>query len=130
MENNVGLESPFPFNIIDLVLFLWQTMTVARQHDLIFDRNDEGSIYTVVTEDSSSRTESNRPGPGRNLGNLYSYLGSHIEDILSAVAARMGRGPRKTATIMRIVVREDACGKPSCERKLKSLGKRLVKYTR
>lgn len=92
--------------------------------------SDEQSVYSLVTLSSSQETDVNLAGPGRNLGNLYEYLGLKVEGILSEVAVCRGLGPRKTATKLRRLVREDIWMKSSCIDKLQKLGKRLVKYVR
>lgn len=115
--------------IVFALLHPRDTMDPGRQQ-LEIDLNDNNSAYTLITTDSSLETKSNLPGPGRNLGNLYSCLGKKFENILSAIAVWVGRGPRQTATKMRVLVQEDGPRKPSYNRKLERLGERLVKYAR
>lgn len=91
---------------------------------------DNDSIYTFVTTNSSLRTESDRPGPGRNLGNLYSYVGLKVEALLSTAAVRIGRGPRQTAKRIRQLTQQDILRKSSRHVELQKAGKRLVKYVR
>lgn len=57
-------------------------MNSKGQHATDPNPNDHDSLYTLLTENSSSLTESDRPGPGRNLGNFYSYLGSKLENFI------------------------------------------------
>ncbi|KLO19670.1 hypothetical protein SCHPADRAFT_53909 [Schizopora paradoxa] len=42
---------------------------------------------------STNATQSNLPGPGRNLDRLYSHLGRNLESFLSSLAQRTGWGP-------------------------------------
>lgn len=90
--------------------------------------SDEQSIYTLISLNSSQETRSDLVGLGRNLGNLYKYLGLKLENLLSVVAVRIGLGPRKTASELRRLVREDYWMKPSRIDELERLGTRLVKY--
>lgn len=57
------------------------------------------SLPDIVTRSvgSTNETASDLPGPGRNLGNLYSYLGIRIENISNSIAERIGKGPNNVA---------------------------------
>ena len=48
----------------------------------------------IVEIESSNATESNRPGTGRVLGNIYERFGRRVESFLNGVAERMDLGPR------------------------------------
>lgn len=56
---------------------------------------DDSSAWTLST--SSSLTASNLAGTGRTLGNLYAYLGRHLERALSQFMSKRGFGPSCTA---------------------------------
>lgn len=75
-------------------------------------------------------TESDLPGPGRILGNVYSNLGLIAEHVLSLIAVRMGRGPRQTADKQLKLIQEDSSRKPADLGKVQKVGKRLLKYLR
>lgn len=105
-------------------------MHPEQQLDPQLGSHDRESVYTLVTTDSSQRTQSNLPGLGRNLGNLYSYLGLKIENILSVAAVKTGRGPRQTAKKIRQLAQQDCLRNPSLYAKLEKAGKGLVKHVR
>lgn len=92
--------------------------------------DDGASNYTLVTENSLSMTESDLPGPGRILGNVYSKLGLIAEHVLSLIAVRMGRSPRQTADKLRKLIQENSFRKPADLGKVQKVGKRLLKYLR
>jgi len=48
----------------------------------------------------SNATADNLPGPGRNLGRLYVYLGNKFVDSLGRFLARRGHGPDATAQLI------------------------------
>ena len=51
----------------------------------------------VVSIESSNATESDLPGPGRNLGKLYAWLGANVERASSLFAEWRGLGPNELA---------------------------------
>lgn len=51
----------------------------------------------IVSIESANATESDRPGPGRILGNVYSRLGRRVEVVLNDLARRRGLGPEAVA---------------------------------
>lgn len=55
----------------------------------------------IVEIDSSDGTDSDLPGPGRILGNIYQRLGHRLESVLSVLAQRKGEGPRAVAVRVR-----------------------------
>ncbi|KAI5120943.1 hypothetical protein M0805_001648 [Coniferiporia weirii] len=61
------------------------------------DYTDSDRVSTVESV-STNATADDLPGPGRTLGNLYGFLGNHLEKLLNQLAEDMGRGPRVTAT--------------------------------
>lgn len=46
-----------------------------------------------IDSDSTNATNSDRPGPGRVIGNVYSRLGQRLEGFLDGIAVRNGAGP-------------------------------------
>ena len=55
---------------------------------------DHYSIRATCTFYSSTNdTASNLPGPGRLLGNAYSYAGRRLERVVGVVAHKAGFGP-------------------------------------
>lgn len=65
--------------------------------------NDSSSILTH----STNSTVSNLPGPGRVLGNLYSFAGQHLERRLGNVAQKAGFGPEAVYEKICALHRED-----------------------
>lgn len=57
-----------------------------------FLADDDSTIYTYFSTESSNYTMSNLPGPGRLLGNLFSSAGSTLERSLKKLACRTGLG--------------------------------------
>ena len=55
--------------------------------------NDEEEDAQSVASVSTNYTESNRPGAGRTMGLLISYYGRRLENSLTTVALKFGRGP-------------------------------------
>lgn len=62
------------------------------------DGTDDGDTQSVTHTSlfSSNYTISNNIGPGRVLGNLYSYAGQNLERALGQVAHKAGFGPAAT----------------------------------
>ena len=57
--------------------------------------NDGGDRDTIISY-STNDTASNLPGPGRLLGNAYSYAGRRLERAVGAVVHKAGLGPNAT----------------------------------
>lgn len=94
----------------------------------------------------SNATADNLPGPGRNLGRLYVYLGNRFVNSLGRFLARRGHGPDATAQAISLLRRHGergvydiylACALQSSwsqtdneKRKLETKCKKLVSYSR
>ena len=50
-----------------------------------------------ISAESNNATESDIPGPGRLLGEVYAKLGRKLETVLNLAARSTGRGPGPTA---------------------------------
>ena len=64
-----------------------------------FDDETESTASELTC--SYNDTESDRPGPGRLLGNVYSFLGGHLEDFLNDLSLKMRTEPRYVAIRIR-----------------------------
>lgn len=91
---------------------------------------DVDVIYEICSFASSNETVDNLPGPGRLLGNLYTFLGIRMESGLGRVAVRMGRGPTATAIKIQRLRDNRSLGYSSRRNKLKKGCNRLVRYMR
>ena len=60
--------------------------------------NEESDRSTI----STNATESDRPGPGRLIDNLYSRAGRLLEDFVGRIAHQCGYGPH--AVFLRLTV--------------------------
>ena len=56
-------------------------------------RDYRSNRYTFTFYSSTNDTASNLPGPGRLLGNAYSYAGRRLERAVGVVAHKAGFGP-------------------------------------
>lgn len=92
--------------------------------------SDDESSYCIGSFNSSTETSSDIPGPGRLLGKAYGHLGKTIERYISAVAVKVGRGPRLTAMKMRRLNRGNGTLDSSNLKKLEKAGKRLASYVK
>lgn len=92
--------------------------------------NDAESSYFIGSANSSTATESDRPGTGRIIGNLYSFVGKRIEKRLSTISVRLGYGPRATAVRIRRILQSTVISKRCQIRKLERESKRLTGYIR
>ena len=59
-------------------------------------RDYRSNRYTFTFYSSTNDTASNLPGPGRLLGNVYSYAGRRLERAVGIVAHKSGFGPNAT----------------------------------
>lgn len=92
-----------------------------------------GDIVCTMHYESTNRTESDLPGPGRLLGKLYSSLGRRLERGINAIAVRRGYGPLSAAERFRSKygrrgdVRDETSVKGAQDRKD---CKKLIRYTK
>lgn len=79
----------------------------------------------------STATASDLPGPGRLLGNFYSWLGNKLENAINSIAEKRGHGPMAIEDRIRL---NDCFDRPTLEpkdeKKLMKDLKRLVAYAR
>lgn len=104
-----------------------------------FDRTDTGQTVDSFT---TNATAPNLPGPGRNVGLLFDWLGSHVESLINKWALHFDIGPKAVANEIRHVRRHHqttisereshlVTKIPRVEAKaVKNLCKKLLKYTR
>lgn len=52
---------------------------------------------SLISSITTNATADDLPGPGRILGNFYSYAGCHLEVQIGRLAEKMGKGPRMAA---------------------------------
>lgn len=87
---------------------------------------------------STNATAPNLPGPGRNVGRLFDWLGGRLESFINKHASQIGCGPQAVADEIRRLRQHfiadgpltSACLSEDDEKDLKKLLKRLLKYTR
>ncbi len=91
---------------------------------------------------ASDATADNLPGPGRNVGRLFTWLGRRLESMINTTAGQMNLGPEAVAEKIRLLCRHyetseverltSSVGPLSkAERKrLNKLCKKLLKYAR
>ena len=91
---------------------------------------DSESSYFPGSFNSATETDSDAPGPGRLLGKAYGYLGRKLENRLSGVAMKLGRGPRATANRIRWLAQGSTPCDQIKQKKLEKTGKCLVRYIR
>ena len=94
-------------------------------------RSDEAcEVCSLVPSTTSTETANDLPGPGRLLGNLYSYLGMRVENGLGRVAVLRGRGPEATALEIRRILTDQSLGYAGRRKKLRKKCDRLARYAR
>lgn len=99
-----------------------------------YQRKRAYSISTISTD----ATAPNLPGPGRNVGCLFHWLGGRLETFMNKHASQLGRGPQAVADEIRRLRQHSILDGPLSsaflsedeEKDLKRLLKRLLKYTR
>lgn len=91
---------------------------------------DVDVAYEICSFASSNETADNLPGPGRLLGNLYSLVGTRIENRLGKVAVRLGRGPAATTMKIQRIRDDQSLGYFARRRQLRKNCNRLVRYMR
>ncbi|KLO14307.1 hypothetical protein SCHPADRAFT_966073 [Schizopora paradoxa] len=93
------LESGSSSSIDDLLL---ATLTSSTYLDDDNRDDDATTIYSYCSTWSSNYTRSNLTGPGRNLGNLYSWMGSRLEQRLAKRVERSeARKYEEAVTVLR-----------------------------
>ena len=65
------------------------------------------SRTTTISSVNTNATADNLPGPGRLLGNAYSFLGGYLVHEIEHISAELGNGPQNVA--LRIAERDNAC---------------------
>ncbi|KAH8109663.1 hypothetical protein DFH11DRAFT_912908 [Phellopilus nigrolimitatus] len=71
-------------------------MDLDRPNQLLDPLRPESHISIDSWSTWSHDMASNLPGPGRNLGLMFTFLGKHLEGWMNALAAELGFGPRAT----------------------------------
>lgn len=90
----------------------------------------------IISIISSNVTADNIPGPGRNLGNVYSSFGRKLETFINAISQSRGSGPKNVRRrIQNIVFGEDYLPndnnlRPNERIKLRKELKRLIACTK
>lgn len=119
--------------------------TATTTPAVVLYRNDSIDSGGGISVDSDA-TADNLPGPGRNLGRLYFYLGNKLVNVLAGFLTRRGHGPVATAQAISCLRRHSersiydiyfACAMQSSKaptnserRELEKKCKKLVGYSR
>ncbi|KLO05070.1 hypothetical protein SCHPADRAFT_738248 [Schizopora paradoxa] len=102
---------------------------------------ENASHSTANSLVDTNATAPNLPGPGRNIGNLFDWLGVKIEAVANQKAVQLNLGPQAVAKTIRELCRHDerlfidrhrspTQLSKSQTKRLRKLCKKLVKYTR
>lgn len=87
-------------------------------------------LYEVCSLTSSAETADDLPGPGRLLGNLYSFIGRKFENRVGSVVVRMGYGPTVSALKIQRIEEDQSLCYSVRRKKLRKNCKLLAQYLR
>lgn len=91
---------------------------------------DNDFLYEVCSLTSSAETADDLPGPGRLLGNLYTFIGRKFENRVGSVAVRMGYGPTVSALKIQRIEEDQSLCYSVRRKKLRKNCKLLAQYLR